>query len=415
MLLVSQGGTQGFYSPAMPPQDQQQHSNQAQSDSDSLDWDPYAPRTSTSYAQAAARAADAEAVVDPAETTTFPSPPHEQNDGRIPGVGSAGPSSSSSSSSSSKGKQRAPPPRAAATEETYDEPLFGGTPFSSSQDQGLGASASGGRDSGGYADPSGGAAGGPDGAASSSSSSLTTSADEFYALLNVDKSATEEQIKEAYRALAVVLHPDKHSGRAEGGSGGVSKKSAAEQHFRRVQRAYEVLSDAERRGVYDHFGEAGLAQNWKVSLRGGAQQTPAELRAQFEREALKRRTREAEDLIKSRGDFTAQLDATTLFAAPHRIPRPAARKAHPVTFQDRWARVGVSQLIGTHSFETQVDQRNVLNLTGQMMSRGGLGGGNLVGTVKTQWSAKFGSEVSLALIRPHIFTTKGTYAIDPNT
>merc|ERR1719262_1023286 len=65
----------------------------------------------------------------------------------------------------------------------------------------------------------------------------------FYKLLEVDKGANDAEIKKAYRKLAVKHHPDK---------GGDPEK------FKEITRAYEVLSDSEKRSKYDKFGEEGL-------------------------------------------------------------------------------------------------------------------------------------------------------------
>ncbi len=73
-------------------------------------------------------------------------------------------------------------------------------------------------------------------------------AQDFYELLGVAKDADAGDIKKAYRRKARELHPD------------VSDDPNAEEQFRRVTEAYEVLSDDERRGVYDRYGEAGLKQ-----------------------------------------------------------------------------------------------------------------------------------------------------------
>merc|ERR1719326_257782 len=65
----------------------------------------------------------------------------------------------------------------------------------------------------------------------------------FYKLLEVEKNASEAEIKKAYRKLAVKHHPDK---------GGDPEK------FKEITRAYEVLSDSDKRSKYDKFGEEGL-------------------------------------------------------------------------------------------------------------------------------------------------------------
>merc|ERR1719460_3004985 len=70
-----------------------------------------------------------------------------------------------------------------------------------------------------------------------------TDSTKFYKLLEVEKSATEPEIKKAYRKLAVKHHPDK---------GGDPEK------FKEITRAYEVLSDSEKRAKYDRGGEDAL-------------------------------------------------------------------------------------------------------------------------------------------------------------
>jgi molecular chaperone DnaJ len=74
---------------------------------------------------------------------------------------------------------------------------------------------------------------------------------DFYQTLGVQRGASEDEIKKAYRKLAMTYHPDRNNGAKE-----------AEEKFKSITEAYDVLRDPDKRALYDRYGEAGL--------RGGA-------------------------------------------------------------------------------------------------------------------------------------------------
>jgi molecular chaperone DnaJ len=76
--------------------------------------------------------------------------------------------------------------------------------------------------------------------------------EDYYSVLGVTRSATEVEIKTAYRKLAMKYHPDRNPG------------PDANEEFRRVNEAYEVLSDSQKRQMYDNYGHEG------VNMTGGA-------------------------------------------------------------------------------------------------------------------------------------------------
>jgi DnaJ family protein B protein 4 len=71
---------------------------------------------------------------------------------------------------------------------------------------------------------------------------------DYYGILGVPKTADESELKKAYRKLAMKWHPDKAKG----------DKEAASAKFKEISEAYDVLSDPEKRKIYDQFGEEGL-------------------------------------------------------------------------------------------------------------------------------------------------------------
>ncbi len=83
---------------------------------------------------------------------------------------------------------------------------------------------------------------------------------DYYEVLGVPKNASEEDIKKAYRKLAMKHHPDRNQGDAAKG---------AEEKFKEVKEAYEMLSDAQKRAAYDQYGHAGVDPN--RGMGGGAE------------------------------------------------------------------------------------------------------------------------------------------------
>jgi molecular chaperone DnaJ len=71
---------------------------------------------------------------------------------------------------------------------------------------------------------------------------------DYYEILGISKQATQDEVKRSFRRLAMQYHPDRN------------KAPDAEQKFKEINEAYEVLSDAKHRQTYDQFGHEGLNQ-----------------------------------------------------------------------------------------------------------------------------------------------------------
>ncbi|MRR07175.1 MAG: J domain-containing protein, partial [Deltaproteobacteria bacterium] len=74
---------------------------------------------------------------------------------------------------------------------------------------------------------------------------------DYYQILGLTKKASAEEIKKAYRKMAVKYHPDKNPG-----------NKAAEETFKEISEAYAVLSDPQKKAQYDQFGSNGFHQRY---------------------------------------------------------------------------------------------------------------------------------------------------------
>ncbi|MDP2961282.1 MAG: molecular chaperone DnaJ [Sulfurimicrobium sp.] len=82
---------------------------------------------------------------------------------------------------------------------------------------------------------------------------------DYYEILGVNRDASDEDLKKAYRKLAMKYHPDRNPDNPK-----------AEEHFKEAKEAYEILSDSGKRGAYDQYGHAGVDPQAGMGGAGGA-------------------------------------------------------------------------------------------------------------------------------------------------
>ncbi|HZU75151.1 MAG TPA: molecular chaperone DnaJ [Dehalococcoidia bacterium] len=85
---------------------------------------------------------------------------------------------------------------------------------------------------------------------------MATQQKDFYEVLGVSRSASPEEIKKAFRKLAMQYHPDRN------------REPGAEERFKEINQAFEVLSDPDKRAAYDRFGHAGVGQGANGGFEG---------------------------------------------------------------------------------------------------------------------------------------------------
>lgn len=121
---------------------------------------------------------------------------------------------------------------------------------------------------------------------------------DYYEILGVPRNATQEEIKRAYRRLALKYHPDRNPGNKE-----------AEEKFKEISEAYQVLSDPEKRAIYDAYGHSGLSSS---GHRG------------FET---------IEDIFKTFSDIFEEFFNFSFEEKPHTRPRDGADLSYELTLE----------------------------------------------------------------------------------
>jgi DnaJ-class molecular chaperone len=142
---------------------------------------------------------------------------------------------------------------------------------------------------------------------------LPSSVPDHYSTLGVARSASADDIKSAYRKLARQLHPD------------VNKAPDAQKKFAAVQQAYEVLSDAEKRKLYDMYGDAAFAQ-------GGPGSASAQQRTQWGPGTARSRRVNTPDFDAE--DLGSIFESIFGGSANGRAGRPSPREQPPFSYTD---------------------------------------------------------------------------------
>lgn len=253
----------------------------------------------------------------------------------------------------------------------------------------------------------------------------------LYDVLNLPRTANTTDIRESHRRLSRLFHPDKHST--------ASTRDKADPKFQEIQHAFEVLSDPQRKAVYDNLGEDGLSLKLDVGQR---HMTPEQLKAFWYNQSRQSRVEELDALTQTRGDTAITVDARAMFGdrvvvEKHmRVGSPIPMQiARPATWQERVNDVMFRGLTLRQSFTIPFtfsklfsEQDEDSNLQPQVSdhsssitfashasatSKKAMGNFGVITSIRHQLSPKTTLEASMPFIAPRTFRTKITHQYSP--
>ncbi|ORX50062.1 DnaJ-domain-containing protein [Piromyces finnis] len=230
---------------------------------------------------------------------------------------------------------------------------------------------------------------------------------DYYAILNVPKTATQDEIKNAYKKLCILYHPDKHSSDIN--------KTVAQREFQKINKAYDILGNTKNKIIYDKYGEKGLDKTWDI---GPLYKTPEQILSEFESQVKFKKEMELEHILKSRGEIKLTFDASGQVRQPmsphyvapnqphiyphygkHPMPAHPPPPPKPVTR-------GLAELLHLpilqntlifHSWQNDITPKDSINFTGQAFSHQGMNIVSVIGTLSHTINSSLVTEVSTCL------------------
>lgn len=190
-----------------------------------------------------------------------------------------------------------------------------------------------------------------------------------------DLNATKEEINNAYRQYSKLFHPDKHQSE--------EKKLKADILFNKIKRAHEVLSDPQKRVIYDVAGQKGLdTEGWELQAR---HKTPQEIMEEYERLRKENEEKLLQQKTNPKGSITVGVDATDVF------------EQYSIDYEPTLPNVEISTMHITQSVECPLTTKETLTLSGQLSSYNGKGQGNVTASIRKIFNHKTWGEADLTL------------------
>ncbi|XP_022668792.1 dnaJ homolog subfamily C member 11-like [Varroa jacobsoni] len=202
--------------------------------------------------------------------------------------------------------------------------------------------------------------------------------DDYYATLNVSRTATAEEITAAFRMLSRVYHPDKHLNDRD--------KQNAEVLFNQIRHAHDVLADPQRRAIYDTLGSAGLEQSgWQITLRT---KTAQEIREEYERLARQQEERRLQQRTNPTGLISMEVDATDMFDTLY--DEEDDYDSEEASF---FPHLEMGTMMIRQSVEAPLSEIDTTTLSGTLLTKNGRG----YGTLAASWRHIFSNTLWMEL------------------
>ena len=213
---------------------------------------------------------------------------------------------------------------------------------------------------------------------------------DYYAFLNVTADSSEEDIRAAYKRLALLWHPDRHKEE--------EARERATAQFAKLQKIHAVLTDPKKRKLYDLYGEKGLASGMEV---GAHLRTHEQVRDEYLRQMGKKTQARLEAKLGVSGMLQTSLNvhhylapwlepggaAVVSFAKTQRRNGVAAKRARQDNNELAPPPVLTTTILAQR-FRTRVSKKDEIELHGQVVSKLGTGGGLLTLIGKRQLSVR---------------------------
>ncbi|KAJ2136436.1 hypothetical protein GGH17_001960 [Coemansia sp. RSA 788] len=219
---------------------------------------------------------------------------------------------------------------------------------------------------------------------------------DYYKILNVSRHASTEQVRDSYKRLSLLFHPDRHHD--------AESREWAHRQFNIINHAYEMLTDPRSRAAYDQLGEEGVRLSAALGLKV---QSPRDLQAAFQHYARCQRIEEIELWSRSNSEIVVDIDSTKLKFLSWMTKAGAyrAKSSHG----DNNCVEGVHM---QHSFSADLATDLLGTVTGKMFLHGSSRFSNVFGTLKYTAGIKSWASVKMPALPPYTVTFRGMHYLN---